>query len=120
MIKNLLALLIGFALLGVALAAGSFVLDRLATNSEDRSFRSAFREVELGMPERRLIELLGEPDEQSATFFLAQENGHEAAYRRAAESGSVRYLVWRCCLDHVYSAGLNASGEVAVAEAGGT
>ncbi len=39
------------------------------------------------MPEHRLIELLGEPDERSRHFFLAQEHGFEDAYRRAAESG---------------------------------
>lgn len=117
---NSLPLALGFALLCVAFAGGVFILDHLATTPEDRAFRAAFREVKVGMSERGLIELLGEPDERSPRFFLAQEIGFEDTYRRAAESGSVLYLVWRRGLDRVYSVGINASGEVAVAEVGGT
>ena len=118
--KNLVALLLGVMLLGGASAGALFIMDRLATTPADREFRAAFREVEVGMPEHRLIEILGEPDERSPTFFLAQETGFEDVHRRAAESNSVRYLVWRRGLDLVYTVGISASGEVAIAAVGGT
>lgn len=72
------------------------------------------------MPEARVIELLGNPDERSARFFLGQRAGFEAAYQRAAASNAVYFLVWRREVDLVYSVGINSDGRVAVVEAGGT
>jgi len=118
--KNLVALLIGIALLAGVLAGGALVFYRAASTPEDRAFVDTFHHVEIGMPEHRVIELLGEPDERSTEFSLAQEHGFEEAYRRAVSSNSVRYLVWRRHLDFVYTVGVNASGDVAIKEMGGT
>jgi hypothetical protein len=120
MIKRLLAIgggLAGAAALVVGLAA---VAHCVATSSADRRFRSTFREVEVGMPEARVVELLGNPDERSAQFFLGQRAGFEAAYQRAAASNAVYFLVWRREVDLVYSVGIDSDGRVTVAEVGGT
>ncbi len=120
MAKKSLALVLGFTLLGLLLAIGSFATRRLTTTPEERDFEAAFRNVEIGMSEQPVLELLGEPDERSPDFFLAQERGFEESYRRAAKSGATQFLIWRRGLDVVYTVGVNPAGTVTVAESGGT
>jgi hypothetical protein len=118
--KKLLATAGGLAV-AVALVIGlASVADYLITSPADRRFRSAFREVEAGMPEQQVLQILGDPDERSRAFFLGQREGFESAYQRASASHSAYYLVWRREPDVVYSVGIDSNGRATIAEVGGT
>ena len=117
MSKKLLAVAGGLA---IAVGALAVVAPYVGTTPADREFLRAFQDVEVGMAESQVFELLGKADEQSKEFFLGQRAGFEKAYQRAAASKSVYFLVWRRGLDVVYSVGIDPSGRVALAEAGGT
>jgi hypothetical protein len=84
------------------------------------TFYGSFEKIEPGMDERRVLELLGEPDEKSATFRLGQYEGSETEYARAAASGSSKYLLWFKGIDLVYAVGIDKSGRVTVKALGGT
>jgi hypothetical protein len=107
---------------GLVIAIGALALmaHYVATTPADREFRKSFQNVEVGMAESQVLELLGRPDERSKEFFLGQRAGFEGAYQRAAATKSLYFLVWRRELDVVYSVGIDPNGRVAVAEAGGT
>ena len=115
--KKLLAVAGGLA---IAVGALALVAPYVGTTPADREFLKAFQDVEVGMAESQVLELLGKPDQRSKQFFLGQRAGFEEAYHRAAASKSVHFLVWRRGLDVVYSVGIDTSGRVALAEAGGT
>jgi len=118
--KDLLALFAGVALLGVLGLAAVYIADRFVTSPADRAFRAQFLQVERGMTEAQVVELLGPSDERSTEFFLGQRSGSEDAYMRAAESNSSYFLVWRRGVDVVYSVGFSAEGKATIAEVGGT
>ena len=118
--KKLLAIAAGLALAGALVVGLAALADYLVTSPVDRRFRSTFRKVEIGMPEQKVLEILGNPDERSAEFFLGQRAGFEAAYQRASASKSAYFLVWRRELDLVYSVGIDSNGRVTIAEVGGT
>jgi hypothetical protein len=117
MSKKLLAVASGLV---IAVGALALLAPYVGTTPADREFRKAFQNVEVGMGESQVFELLGKPDERSREFFLGQRAGFEEAYQRASASKSAYFLVWRRGLDMVYSVGIDPSGRVALAEAGGT
>jgi len=92
----------------------------LVTSSENKEFQERYKEIESGMPESAVVSLLGTPNDRSSEFFLGQKEGFEEAYERAADSGAVRYLMWRRGTDEVYTVGFNEEGNVVIIEAGGT
>lgn len=104
----------------IALVILAMVTDRLITSSEDKEFRVRYEEIEIGMPRSMVVSLLGAPDEHSSEFYLGQRAGFEEAYKRAAESGAINYLMWRRGINLVYAIGFNEAGNAAVMEAGGT
>ena len=89
------------------------------TSSEDQKFLERYVQIEPGMPETAVVSLLGTPNDRSAEFYLDRREGNEQAYERAAESGAVRFLIWRRGRSEVYTVGLDDEGNVVIAEAGG-
>ena len=87
---------------------------------EVREFRSLTSTIEIGTDKKDVIALLGEPHDRSKKFRLAQREGFEAAYQRAAKSGAVIYLVWFKGNDHVFSIGFDQLEKVVVIENGST
>lgn len=95
------------------------VTNWLVTSSENKEFLEGYNEIEPGMPESMVVSLLGTPNDRSTEFYLGQREGFEEAYARAAESGAVRYLMWRRGADVVYAIGFDAAGNVVIIEPGG-
>ena len=116
--------LISFA---VFLVLMTMIMDRLIIVSEDKKFKVQYAEIEIGMTESMVVSMLGAPDENSAEFSLVEgegeagdREGYEAAYKRAAESEAVEYLIWHIGFGSIYVVGFNKDGTVAVLETGGT
>jgi hypothetical protein len=117
--------LISFA---VFLVLMTMIMDRLIVVSEDKKFKVQYAEIEIGMTESMVVSMLGAPDENSAEFSLVEggeeaagdQEGYEAAYKRAAESEAVEYLIWHIGFGSIYVVGFNKDGTAAVLETGGT
>jgi len=107
-------------LLVIALISLTFLTDWLITSSENKDFQSRYQEIEIGMQESIVVSILGSPNKRSAEFYLAQKEGFEEVYERAAQSRATQYLIWRRNNDMVYAVGLNKEGNVAFFAAGGT
>ena len=114
---------------GIFLLIMTMVMDRLITMTEDKRFKGRYDGIEMGMTESMVVSMLGAPDEHSAEFTLGDredeggeegEEGFEAAYKRAAESGAEEYLIWHVGFDAIYVVGFNKEEEVIVLETGGT
>jgi hypothetical protein len=106
--------------LSVALLILAMITDRLITVSEDKDFHTRFEGIEISMSESSVLSLLGTPDDHSPEFYLGQKEGFEDAYKRAAESGAINYVMWHRGGDVVYAIGFNKEGNAAVLETGGT
>jgi len=109
--------LVAFA---VFLVIMTMIMDRLITVSEDKKFKVQYAEIEMGMTESMVISMLGAPDEQLTEFSLGEGEGHEEAYKRAAESEAVEYLSWHIGFGSIYVVGFNKDGTAAVLETDGT
>jgi hypothetical protein len=107
------------AVFAIVLVILAMATDRLITASEDKEFRGRFAEIEIGMEESLVLSMLGSPDNRSSEFYLGQKEGFEDAYKRAAESGAINYLMWHGGIETIYAIGFNDEGNVAVVESGG-
>jgi hypothetical protein len=106
--------------LSVALLLLAMITDRLITVSEDKDFHTRFEGIEIGMEDSLVLSLLGTPDDRSSEFYLGQKEGFEEAYRRASESGAIKYVMWHRGGDVVYAIGFNKEGNAASIETDGT
>jgi hypothetical protein len=102
------------------LVAVSLAIDLLANSREDRAFRRRFNVIEQGMTRGEVIEMLGEPDDEGATFRLNQQEGFEGEYERAAKSASTYYLFWAKGIDLTYAIGFAEDDRVRMRSVGGT
>jgi hypothetical protein len=76
----------------------------------------------IGMAEDEVLKRLGPPSDAGTKFYLGQPAGHEAQYREAAQSSSVRYLFWHggVANDVVCAVGFDQDHRVAYRACGGT
>lgn len=111
--------IVRFTVAGAVMLCFGYVVLRLAAGY-GFGFYESFQAIEPGMDESRVIELLGDPHERSAEFRLAQYEGYEDEYARAAASGSAQHLRWHKGIDVVYAVGIDKDGKVAMKAVGGT
>ncbi len=86
--------------------------------SGEKEFAGTFARVTVGMPRDEILQMLGEPDGQTAELYLGKRKGFEAAYQAAAASASNYFLVWR--RESVYSIGFTRQDRVAFKASDGT
>lgn len=121
-LKKRVKITLGVAAVVLALCIAVLWIISLAIDVKtgEYSFRRSFNRIGLGMPESQVLEILGEPDERSEQFHLAQHEAFEENYRRAELSGSREYLFWNRGIDTVYVVGIDRDGKVSITDAGGT
>lgn len=87
---------------------------------EVREFKAVVSKIDLGTDKKTVLQLLGNPNDQSDKFQLAQVEGYAAAYQRAARSKSKYYMYWFKGIDHVFAVGFDKDHKVTIIENGGT
>lgn len=80
----------------------------------------AYKKIAIEMTKAEVIDLMGQPVEQSNEFYLGQYNGFEKEYERAKRSNSKYYFFWRNGIDIIYAVGFDSEDKVVLKEAGGT
>ena len=75
--------------------------------SSHYSFRNKFKVIKPGDKKINVIQLLGQPDEESNEFHLGQYQGFEEEYKNAQEIDSEYYLFWYRGIDVTYAVGFN-------------
>ena len=75
--------------------------------SSHYSFRNKFKVIKPGDKKINVIQLLGQPDEESNEFHLGRYQGFEEEYKNAQEIDSEYYLFWYRGIDVTYAVGFN-------------
>ena len=117
--KVCLLALLGF-LAYVVVCIGGAVFFQWTQNHGVEEFAHDFGSVEPGMSRAEVIELLGQPDQETAEFRLGQREGFEHEYERADRSDSTRYLLWYKGMDLVFTIGFDDHGKVTMTACGNT
>ena len=76
-------------------------------------------QVHFGHSREAVLELLGEPAEETAAFRLGPRKGHEQIYADAEKSGAVVWLIYHRGPDLTYAIGLAADDRVVFKARGG-
>jgi len=87
---------------------------------ETPGFQWSYHKVKPGMSREEVVEMLGEPDDESPEFHLSQYESFEKEYERAEQSGSEYYCFWYRGIDVTYAVGFDNEDRVTMKALGGT
>ena len=116
-----LKILTSFSVIGIGVFAIIYAISfALHYSSGAYEFTRKFEQIKIGAPISGAILQLGEPLEITNEFRLGQRQGYEDVYKRAKLSSATNYYIWSCCIDKIYTLGVDSNNNIVVAEHGGT